>query len=94
MLELAAVISAILANGIVQLVKPQADYRLTETEASNRRLFIQFLNGLTGLGLLVVSSYVLNEPLDLTSVQGTIETLAAIGLTYFTSQGVYAKLMK
>ncbi len=96
MAEIAALIAIAVANLLTQWVKPSSENVrfLGEEDIAARKMLVQFMNLVFGAVTLVVTAYLLGEPLDMTTLTGSLESIVLLVLTYASSQGVYAKLMK
>jgi len=87
-MELVVIISSLFANLITKWFKPK-DEVLSEEQKNVRKFAIRIFNAGAGIVLFIVTANVLNEPIDTATLQGMIETLGGLALTYLSSQGAY-----
>lgn len=89
-MELSVLIAAFLANLLSKVTKPKdSKWALTEEELASRKIILRMMNGVFGSLTLCASTYLLNEPLDIATLQGSLETVTAIAVTFLGSQGAY-----
>lgn len=89
--ELAIVIAGLLANVVTTMIKPGGEMKplLSQEELDARKTLVRGINLVAGLVTVLASSWLLGEPLDVTSVESSVGALATIIVTFLFSQGTY-----
>lgn len=88
--------SSIVANALTSFFKTDRTTMgyVTQEQLDARKTFLRLMNLVMGVIGAVAYSYLLGEPLDVTSLQGSIEAIMTIVVTFASSQGLYFLLKK
>lgn len=89
MLELAVIFSGWVSNLITSYVKPSKIGLLSEEDLAARKTFIRLINLIIGAVMLVLSAWLMGEPLDASSLSTSLESIFTILITFAFSQGSY-----
>ena len=93
-MEIAIVISALVANLITKFVKPSKTGLFSQEELEARKTVVRIINAFLGLAALVLATLVAGEELDPAQVSTYVEVLVGGAVTFFASQGGYALFKK
>lgn len=88
-MEVTVLIASLLANLVTKWFKPSEDEMDYDIDPESRKTIIRVINAVLGIVALLVTSAVMDTPLDTSSLQGLFETIVAVGVTFLTSQGAY-----
>jgi hypothetical protein len=89
MTELATIMAALIANIITSRVKPPKDRVFSEEDIAARRSVVRMVNlGLTLVGM-ITATWLLGDPLDLTSFGDTLTSLLEVLIAFGVAQGTY-----
>lgn len=87
-MSVAIIISAFLANLLTKVINnKKVVYRPEEKMA--RTTFLRLFNAVVGAVTVLVTAFLLGEPVETDSLAEYFEVIVYIGITFFTSQGAY-----
>lgn len=93
-MEIAIVISALIANIITKMVKPSKAQLYSQEELDARKLAVRVINAGLGLAGVIVATLVAGEELPVDQVGTYVEVLVGGAATFLASQGGYALFSK
>ena len=89
MTELATIMAALIANLITKWIKPPKDRVFSEEDIAARRTIVRMVNlGLTLVGM-ITATWLLGDPLDVTSFGDTLTSLLEVLIAFAAAQGAY-----
>lgn len=89
MLELIVVVSGLVSNFITNLVKPSDNYVVSQEDIDARKTLVRGINLAFGALTLIAGTWLLGEPLDVSSLSDMLTSLVSIILTFAVSQSAY-----
>ena len=87
-MEIAIIISSLIANGITQLVKRPKE-AFSEGELEKRKTILRLANAFIGVVTLLIASSLTGQEINMTELQGFVDMIIVGFLTYLTSQGMF-----
>lgn len=89
MSTITASIATLLATGITQVVKQKKPDNLTDAQKKKRSQYLKGISSLTSISIMITAALLIGEPIDTTSIEGQIETLASVVIGIIGPQGWY-----
>lgn len=87
-MEIIVLISSLIANGLIKLMKRPKEYFAKE-DLESRKLILRMTNAFIGMVTLLIASVLTGQDINVTELQGFIEVIVLGLVTYLTSQGLF-----
>ena len=87
-MEIIIALSALIANGLTQLMKRPKE-AFSEDELATRKTVLRVVNALIGVATLLVASAITGQDINVSELQGFVEVIILGFVTYLTSQGMF-----
>ena len=87
-MEIIIALSALIANGLTQLMKRPKE-AFSENELATRKTVLRVINAIMGVVTLLVASANTGQDLNVAELQGFVEVVILGFVTYLTSQGMF-----